>query len=193
MPGKPGSEFIAEVKEVTPAIEAMAGKPVSGLGSGGMVTKIEAAKIALGAGCSMVIASGHETHPLRRILDGSRCTWFVAPLSAMQSRKRWIAGSLQPVGRIVIDDGAARALLSGKSLLPAGVKDVAGQFSRGDTVSIVNGAGAELARGLVAYDSADALRIAGLRSADIEKTLGFRGRDVIIHRDDLVVTGGDKV
>jgi len=193
MPGKPGSEFIPEVKEVTPAIEAMAGKPVSGIGSGGMVTKIEAAKIALGAGCSMVIASGHEPHPLRRILGGERCTWFVAPMSAMQSRKRWIAGSLQPVGRIMVDEGAAKALLSGKSLLPAGVKSVEGQFSRGDTVSVLNPAGSELARGLVAYDSADALRIAGLKSADIEKTLGFRGRDVIIHRDDLVVTGGDKV
>lgn len=193
MPGKPGVEFIPEVKEVTPAIEAMAGKPVSGVGSGGMITKIEAAKIALGAGCSMVIASGHEQHAMRRILEGERCTWFVAPMSAMQSRKRWIAGSLQPVGRIAVDDGAAKALLSGKSLLPAGVKSVTGQFQRGDTVSIVNLAGAELARGLVAYDSADAVRIAGLKSADIEKTLGFRGRDVIIHRDDLVVTGGDKV
>ena len=135
------SDFIPEVREVTPAIEAMAGKPVSGVGSGGMITKIEAARIALGAGCSMVIASGHEPHPLRRILDGERCTWFIAPMTAMQSRKRWIAGSLQPVGRITIDDGAAKALLSGKSLLPAGVKSVTGQFSRGDTVSIVTPAG----------------------------------------------------
>jgi glutamate 5-kinase len=193
MPGTPGVHFIPEVREVTPAIEAMAGKPVSGVGSGGMITKIEAARIALGAGCSMVIASGHEPHPLRRILDGERCTWFIAAMTAMQSRKRWIAGSLQPVGRITIDDGAARALLSGKSLLPAGVKAVSGQFSRGDTVSIVTPAGAEMARGLVAYDSADAVRIAGLKSGDIEKTLGFRGRDVIIHRDDLVITSGDKV
>jgi glutamate 5-kinase len=192
-PGTPGADFIPEVKEVTPAIEAMAGKPVSGVGSGGMITKIEAAKIAMGAGCSMVIASGHEPHPLRRILGGERCSWFIAPMTAMQSRKRWIAGSLQPVGRIAIDEGAATALLSGKSLLPAGVKSVAGQFARGDTVSIVNAAGVEMARGLVAYDAADAARIAGLKSADIEKTLGFRGRDVIIHRDDLVVTGGDKV
>ncbi len=191
-PGTPGVEFIPEVNDITPEVEAMAGKPVSGVGSGGMITKIEAAKIALGAGCNMVIAAGHTTYPLRHVLAGERCTWFLASMTAMQSRKRWIAGSLQPVGRIAIDEGAAKALLSGKSLLPAGVKNVIGQFSRGDTVSIVSLAGAEIARGLVAYDAADASRIAGLKSSEIEKTLGFRGRDVIIHRDDLVVTGGDK-
>jgi glutamate 5-kinase len=109
-PDKAGSTFISEVKEITPEIEAMAGKPVSGLGSGGMVTKIEAGKIALGAGCNMVIASGHESHPLQRIADGERCTWFLAPISALQSRKRWIAGTLQPVGRLIIDDGARTAL-----------------------------------------------------------------------------------
>ena len=191
-PGKPGVEFIPRVDEITPDIEAMAGKPVSGVGSGGMITKIEAGKIALGAGCSMVIASGHEPHPLRRVLEGERCTWFVASESAMQSRKRWIAGSLASLGKLTIDDGAAKALLSGKSLLPAGVTAVSGHFSRGDTVSVVSLAGLELARGLIAYDAGDAQRIAGLKSADIEKTLGFRGRDVIIHRDDLVITGGDR-
>ena len=191
-PGKPGVEFIPRVDEITSDVEAMAGKPVSGVGSGGMITKLEAGKIALGAGCNMVIASGHEPHPLRRVLEGERCTWFVAAESAMQSRKRWIAGSLASLGRLTIDDGAAKALLSGKSLLPAGVTAVSGQFSRGDTVSVVSLAGQELARGLIAYDAGDAQRIAGLKSADIEKTLGFRGRDVIIHRDDLVITGGDR-
>ena len=136
-PNQKGASFLADVKEITPEIEAMAGKPVSGVGSGGMITKIEAGKIALGAGCNMVIASGHEMHPLRRILDGARCTWFVANASALQSRKRWIAGTLQPIGQLVVDDGAAAALAKGKSLLPAGVKQVEGSFARGDTVSIV--------------------------------------------------------
>jgi glutamate 5-kinase len=191
-PEKPGSTFVPLVKDITPEIEAMAGKTTSGLGVGGMVTKIEAGKIALSAGCNMVIASGHQDHPVRRILDGERCTWFVAPLSALQSRKRWIAGTLQPVGRLVVDDGAESALGRGKSLLPAGVKQVTGNFSRGDTVSVVNLAGQEIARGLVAYDYSDAARIAGLKSADIEKAIGFRGRDEIIHRDDLVMTNGER-
>ncbi len=191
-PEKPGSTFVPVVKEITAEIEAMAGKTTSGLGVGGMITKIEAGKIALGAGCNMVIASGHLDHPLRRIIAGERCTWFVAPLSALQSRKRWIAGTLQPVGRLVVDVGAETALGKGKSLLPAGVKQVDGNFSRGDTVSIVNLNGLEIARGLVAYDAADATRIAGLKSADIEKAIGFRGRDEIIHRDDLVMTNGER-
>ncbi len=170
----------------------MAGKPVSGVGSGGMVTKIEAAKIALGAGCNMVIASGHELHPLRRIAEGARCTWFLAETSALQSRKRWIAGTLQPVGHLVVDDGAGTALAGGKSLLPAGVRRIEGSFARGDTVSIMTLAGKEIARGLVAYDAADAARILGLKSGEIEKALGFRGRDELVHRDDMVLMGGER-
>ena len=191
-PGTKGATFLAEVNEITPAIEAMAGKPVSGVGSGGMITKIEAAKIATGAGCNMVIASGHEHHPLQRVADGERCTWFVAPASALQSRKRWIAGTLQPIGHLVVDEGAVSALAKGKSLLPAGVKRIEGAFSRGDTVSIVTAKGTEIARGLVTYDAADAARLAGLKSGDIEKALGFRGRDEIVHRDDMVLIGGDR-
>jgi glutamate 5-kinase len=191
-PGKKGATFIPEVTEVTSEIEAMAGRPVSGVGSGGMITKIEAGKIALGAGCDMVIASGHEIHPLKRIRDGERCTWFLAEATVLQSRKRWIAGTLQPIGHVVVDDGAAQALAKGKSLLPAGVKAVEGSFARGDTVSILAAAGREIARGLVAYDAADATRIAGLKSSEIEKVLGFRGRDELIHRDDMVLLGGDR-
>ena len=191
-PGKKGAAFLPEVTAITPEIEAMAGKPVSGVGSGGMITKIEAGKIALGAGCNMVIASGHELHPLKRIIDGERCTWFVAPASALQSRKRWIAGTLQPIGHLVVDEGAAAALCKGKSLLPAGVKRVEGSFTRGDTVSIVTLKSREIARGLVAYDSTDAARIVGLKSGEIEKVLGFRGRDELIHRDDMVLLGGDR-
>lgn len=191
-PGRRGAAFIPEVRAITPEIEAMAGKPVSGLGSGGMITKIEAAKIALGAGCHMAIAEGHAMHPLRRIRAGERCTWFLAEASALQSRKRWIAGTLQPIGHLVVDDGAAAALSKGKSLLPAGVKRIEGEFTRGDTVSVVTLKGREIARGLVAYDAGDARRIAGLKSADIEKAIGFRGRDELIHRDDLVLTGGER-
>jgi glutamate 5-kinase len=191
-PNQKGAEFIAEVKEITPEIEAMAGKPVSGVGSGGMITKIEAAKIALGAGCNMVIASGHAEHPLRRIMDGERVTWFTASASPLQSRKRWIAGSLQPVGRLIVDEGAKGALLKGKSLLPAGVKDIVGLFGRGDTVSVVTAMGGEIARGMVAYDSADAQKIKGLKSAEIMRVLGAAGRDEIIHRDDLVMMTGEK-
>ncbi len=191
-PDQKGAKFIPEVTEITPDIEAMAGKPISGVGSGGMITKIEAGKIALGAGCHMVIASGHEMHPLQRILKGERVTWFVAGASPLQSRKRWIAGSLQPVGRLVVDEGARAALQKGKSLLPAGVKDIIGLFSKGDTVSIVAGDGLEIARGLVAYDSGDAQKIKGLKSADISKVLGLAGRDEIIHRDDLVMMAGEK-
>lgn len=191
-PNVKGAAFIPEVREITPDIEAMAGKPVSGVGSGGMITKIEAAKIALGAGCNMVIASGHQDHPLQRIIGGERVTWFVASASPLQSRKRWIAGSLQPVGRLVIDEGARGALLKGKSLLPAGVKDIVGLFGRGDTVSIVAPDGVEVARGMVAYDSADAQKIKGLKSVDIMKVLGAAGRDEIIHRDDLVMMTGER-
>ena len=191
-PDKPGAALIKEVKEITPEIEAMAGKPVSGLGSGGMITKIEAGRIALAAGCNMVIASGHGLYPLKRINEGENCTWFLAAASPLQSRKRWIAGSLVPMGRLIVDEGAAGALNRGKSLLPAGVRRVEGRFARGDAVSIVTESGVEIGRGLVAYDRDDALRIKGLKTRDIEAALGFRGRDEMIHRDDLVMMVGER-
>ena len=185
-PNQAGAKFISEVTTITPEIEAMAGKPISGLGSGGMITKIEAAKISLSSGCHMVIASGHELHPLKRILDGERCTWFVAEASALQARKRWIAGTLSPVGRLIVDDGAKAALGKGKSLLPAGVKSIGGTFVAGDTVSIVSDTG-EFARGLVAYDSEEARKIVGLKSADVQKLMGEDRADELVHRDDLVM------
>lgn len=191
-PNSPGAMHIPEVRELTPEIEAMAGRPMSGMGSGGMVTKIEAAKIALAAGCSMVIASGHEQHPLKRISEGARSTWFLAKATPLQSRKRWIAGALVPMGRLVVDAGAVGALARGKSLLPAGIRRIEGAFARGDAVSIVSESGEEIARGLVAYDIVDAQRIAGLKSAEIDKALGFRGRDEMVHRDDLVLMGMER-
>ena len=189
LPGTPDARLIPEVTEITPEIEAMAGRPVSGVGSGGMITKIEAGKIALAAGCNMVIGSGHALNPLRRIEEGAASTWFVASASPLASRKRWIAGTLVPMGRLIVDQGAAKALGSGKSLLPAGVKRIEGAFARGDAVSIVSEGGSEIARGLVAYDAAEAARIAGRRTGDIEVILGFRGRDEMVHRDDMVMTG----
>jgi glutamate 5-kinase len=181
------AQFIARVLEITPAIEAMAGGSASDMGSGGMQTKVAAAKIAVGAGCHLCIAMGAVEHPLQRIEDGERCTWFVPSSTPMATRKQWIAGTLKPAGAIAIDDGAVRALMGGKSLLPAGVTRALGRFDRGDTVSIIAPDGTEVARGICAYSDTDAARIMGRKSAEIEKVLGFRGRDEIVHRDDLVL------
>jgi glutamate 5-kinase len=181
------AQFIPEVPRITPEIEAMAGGSASDVGSGGMATKVLAAKIAIAAGCHMCIAAGRETHPLRRIESGARCTWFVADASPVTVRKQWIAGMLKPSGEMVIDAGAARALRDGRSLLPAGVTEVKGRFDRGDAVVVLDPAGVEIARGLAAYSSTDAERIRGRRSSELEALLGFRGRDEMIHRDDLVL------
>ena len=183
----PDAQFIAKVLEITPAIEAMATGSSSDMGSGGMQTKIAAAKIAVSAGCHLCIAKGAEPHPLKRIEEGARCTWFVPSSTPMATRKQWIAGTLKPAGAIAVDDGAVRALMGGKSLLPAGVTRALGRFDRGDTVSIIAPDGTEVARGICAYSDSDAARIIGRKSADIEKALGFRGRDEIVHRDDLVL------
>jgi len=188
-PGLPGSIHVPLVEEITPEIEAMAGRPVSGLGSGGMTTKLEAGRIALAAGAAMAIASGHPLNPLSRVADGQACTWFKASATPVAARKRWIAGTLVPTGRLTVDGGAERALTQGKSLLPAGVRKIQGHFARGDAVSILAEDGREIARGLIAYDREDAERIIGRRSAEIEAILGFRGRDEMVHRDDLVRMG----
>lgn len=188
-PGRdPGARFIPEVREISGDIEAMATGPTSGVGSGGMTTKVAAARIAVGAGCSLCIASGRRNHPLKAVEEGARCTWFVpgrgsTPLAV---RKQWIAGTLKPSGRVVVDAGCAAALKRGKSLLPAGVVRLAGAFERGDTVSVHDPDGHEIARGLVAYSATDAERIRGRKSAEIEALLGYRGREELIHRDDLV-------
>jgi glutamate 5-kinase len=182
------ARFIPEVSVITPEIEAMAGGSASDVGSGGMATKVLAGKIALAAGCNMCITVGREPHPLRRIESGGRCTWFVAKASPTTVRKQWIAGLLKPAGTLHVDEGAAKALRGGKSLLPAGVTNVEGRFDRGDAVLVKDAAGVEIARGLSAYSSDDARRAQGRRSQDLEAILGFRGRDELIHRDDLVLT-----
>ncbi len=183
----PSATLIPEVGELTPEIEAMAGEALPGYSSGGMVTKLVAARIAMGAGCRMVIAMGKEAAPLARIESGAPCTWFVPGAEPRTARKRWIAGSLKPIGAVIIDAGAARALADGRSLLPAGVTGVEGSFRRGDPIAVKDGDGRVLARGLSAYDSDDADRIRGHKSREIEAILGYRGRDEMIHRDDLVL------
>jgi glutamate 5-kinase len=184
----PAATHIPEVRTITPEIEAMAGDPGSEFSKGGMRTKVEAAKIAMTSGTHMVIASGKPLHPLQTISSGAAVTWFLASSDPVAARKRWIAGQLEPRGIVEIDAGAEKALLAGKSLLPAGVKRVDGDFDRGDVVIIKGPTGRELGRGLVAYARADAEKIAGKRSADVEALLGQPGRTELIHRDDMALS-----
>jgi glutamate 5-kinase len=193
---KPPSEskkanLIPVIEHITPKIEAMAGASGSELSRGGMFTKIEAGKIATTAGTHMVIASGKTEHPLRAIIDGGRCSWFLTPANPVTARKKWIAGSLEPKGTLTIDAGAVAALRRGKSLLPAGIVQVGGRFERGDAVILRGPDGGEVGRGLVAYDAADAERIRGRSSGDIATILGFNGRAAMVHRDDLVLAWSD--
>jgi glutamate 5-kinase len=184
----PNARHIDAITEITPEIEAMAGEAPPGYSSGGMVTKLAAARVALGAGCRMAIADGRRMNPIQAVADGAACSWFLPAANPLTARKKWIAGSLKPEGTLAVDDGALAALKAGKSLLPAGVTRVDGSFERGDAVRVVDGAGREVARGLSAYSAADAARIKGHKSREIEALLGYRGRDEMIHRDDLVLT-----
>ncbi len=184
-----GAKLVPLVARITPEIEAMAGASGNALSRGGMLTKIEAGKIATTAGAHMVIASGRVAHPLQAVMDGAQCSWFLTPANPVTARKKWIAGSLEPRGSLTIDAGAVRALRCGKSLLPAGVIKVDGAFGRGDAVLVRGPDGAEVGRGLIAYDADDADKIKGRSSADVLLILGFTGRTEIIHRDDLVLGG----
>jgi glutamate 5-kinase len=183
----PQAQLIERVTRLTPEIEAMGGRSNSTVGSGGMATKLAAARIALNAGCHLCIASGHLRHPIRRIEKGARCTWFIPNATPIAARKQWIAGTLRPAGAVHIDAGALKALRSGKSLLPAGVTATLGRFEGGDTVSVLSADNTEVARGLSAYSDAEAARIIGRQSSEIEALLGYRGPDELIHRDDLVI------
>jgi glutamate 5-kinase len=186
-PEQGGGKLVPLVERVTPDIEAMAGPSGSELSRGGMLTKIEAGKIATAAGTHMVIASGRVMNPLQAIADGKPCTWFLTPANPVTARKKWIAGSLEPRGAIVIDAGAVRALRLGRSLLPAGVIRIEGTFDRGDAVIVRGPDGDEVGRGLIAYEAADAEKIKGRSSADVLLILGYTGRTEMIHRDDLVL------
>ena len=191
-PGKhPDAEHIPEVAAITSEMLAMAGETRSDIGSGGMATKVQAARIATHAGCSTIIASGAVEYPLHALSAAGRCTLFRAEGTPAAARKQWLAGVLEVRGELRIDDGAATALRSGNSLLPVGVVEVLGNFRRGDVVTVVGPDGSELGRGLTEYSSSDASRLLGCRSENIEEALGYRGRSVLIHRDELVLFDGD--
>jgi glutamate 5-kinase len=191
----PNARHIPEVRRLTPDVVAMAGgaNKTAGVGSGGMATKLEAARIAMTAGCATAISLGDQSTPeglgpVSAIATGARATWFLPEVTPETARRQWLAGALKPAGTLTVDAGAARALLSGKSLLPAGLSAVSGRFDRGDAVDIVDPEGRNIARGISAYSSDDALRLIGRNSADIEAILGFRGRPAIVHVDDLALS-----
>lgn len=185
----PGATHIPEVRVITQAIEAMAGGAASHLSRGGMTTKVEAGKIATQAGTAMIIAKGTETHPLAALAQGGRHTLFHPAQSRAQARKRWIMGTLALTGSLQVDAGAARALLTGKSLLPIGVTKVGGEFERGDAVAVLGPDGAEIARGLAGLDSDEARLVMGKRSDTVIELLGVANRAALIHRDNLVLVG----
>jgi len=191
----PGSsdaaEHIPEVRKITEEIQAMAGETRSDIGSGGMSTKVQAARIATHAGCSTVIASGAIERPLDALASGGTCTIFRAEGTPAVARKQWLAGVLEVRGELRLDDGAVNALNDGKSLLPVGVVEVIGNFRRGDVVTLVDSRGNELGRGLAEYSSEEAGRLAGCHSEQIEERLGYRGRSVMVHRDELVLFDHD--
>ena len=182
-----GAEHIPVVPDAE-AVEAFAGgSGRSGVGTGGMRTKVAAARIASGFGCSTIVASGHEAHPIRRLQKGVRATVFAACGTPGTAYKQWIAGTLAPAGSVTIDAGAVKALKSGRSLLPAGVTAVAGSFERGVCLHVLDPDGREVARGISAYTSAEAQAIIGCGSNGIEERLGYAGPAELIHRDDMVM------
>ena len=186
-----GADHIAEVTAITEEILGMAGETRSDIGSGGMATKVQAARIATHAGCATVIASGVVERPLTVLSGGGRCTLFRAPATPAAARKQWLAGVLEVRGELRLDDGAVNALRGGNSLLPVGVVEAVGNFRRGDVVTLVDAAGNELGRGLAEYSYEDAVQLAGRRSENIEEVLGYRGRSVMVHRDELVIFESD--
>lgn len=186
----PAAEHIPVVPRITARIEAMAGGAASELSRGGMTTKIEAGKIAVSGGTHMLIADGRPKNPLAAIANGARCTWFLSASTPATARKTWIGGTLEPRGVVHVDAGAARALMTGASLLPVGVSKVEGDFQRGDAVVIRDAAGTELGRGLVAYDIAEARLVMGKPSREIEAVLGHPGQAEMIHRDDMALVIG---
>ena len=183
----PQARLIPVVSELTPDIEALAGASATEFGSGGMITKLAAARICMNAGCATVIASGKRLYPLQAIEDGASCTWFIPGRTPRQARKQWIAGTLVPRGMVTVDEGAEQALRSGSSLLPVGIVEIVGDFQSGDAVTIRSRAGRDIGRGLVAYSSEEARRVLGRRSEELPAILGYSGRDELIHRDNLAL------
>ncbi len=180
---------IATIETIDENVFAMAGgaNTIAGMGSGGMRTKIDAALIATSAGASVIIADGRNQNPLQSIQNGARHTLFKAAIDPHTARLSWLSHNLKPQGAFVIDEGARKALLGGASLLPIGVKSLEGSFERGDAVAIKSAKGDIIARGICAYNSADAAMIIGKKSGEIEEILGYSGRPALVHRDDMVV------
>ncbi len=189
----PNAKLIPEVTKLTPEIFAMAGDSATEYGSGGMVTKLAAAKIALASGCKMVIAAGKHLNPLKRIDEIKENTWFIPDTTPTNARKNWIAQHLKPKGYVIIDAGAAHALRQGKSLLSVGVIGIDGEFRKGDAICILNADKQEIARGLSNYAAHDAKKIMGHKSSGYENILGYRGCEEIIHRNDLVLHSGETI
>lgn len=186
---EPNARHIPRVEEISLEIENMAGgsNAIAGVGSGGMKTKIDAAKIAISQGCNVMILDGRENHPVKRALNGAKSTLFAAELDPQTARMAWLKHNLKPQGAYLVDAGAAGALLKGASLLPVGVKDVEGNFERADAVAIKTLEGQIIARGLSAYSTHDAMKIIGKKSSEVEEILGYSGRPALVHRDDMVV------
>ena len=181
----PDARHLPLIEQITPEIEAMGGDPVSGLSKGGMKTKLMAARTAVAGGCAMAIAEGSVLNPLSAVAAGARVTWFLAESDPQAARKRWIA-AMKPKGEITVDEGAVAALGRGKSLLPAGVTAVSGEFGRGEPVVILDRQGNRAGCGLMRYSAEEARQIAGHRSDEITSILGYPGRAALIHRDDMV-------
>jgi len=182
----PHAKRLDRIETITPEIEAMAGDGVSGLSKGGMITKLLAAKMATAAGCAMAITEGSVMSPVAALEAGAPSTWFTAQGDPQVARKRWIA-AMKTRGVITVDEGAAKALQNGNSLLPAGVRHVEGDFGRGDSLAILGPDGRKLGQGLSRYTAEEARAIQGHRSADIEDILGYAGRAALIHRDDMAL------
>ena len=180
------TKLIKTVKEIDENIQSYATKTENIYGSGGMKTKIDAAKICQLSGCYMVIANGNCEDPIKEILQNKKCTWFLPKISKLDARKQWIIGSVAPKGEVIIDHGAVKALSNGKSLLPAGVKKISGTFEKGDHILVKDQNNKECARGLTSFSSIEVEKIKGSHSKEIKNILGYSSREEIIHKDDLV-------
>ncbi len=180
------TKLLKEIKNINKDIEKIATKSISEHGTGGMKTKIDAAKICQLSGCQMAIANGLLMRPIKKIIKNNNCTWFLPKISKLDARKKWIISSISPKGEIVVDDGATQALSNGKSLLAAGITKVSGKFKKGDHIKVLNKKNSECARGLSSFSSDEILRIMGHHSKEIEKILGYVSKSVVIHKDDMV-------
>ena len=180
------SQLIKEIKNINSDIEKIATKSIGQHGTGGMKTKIEAAKICQLSGCMMVIANGLLERPIKKIIEKNKCTWFLPKISKLDARKKWIIGSVSPKGELVIDDGAINALKKGKSLLAAGIKKVNGTFSKGDHIKILDKNLKEYARGLSSFSSEETIKIQGQHSNKITELLGYISKSEVVHKDDMV-------